>query len=95
MSWLLLDTDPIQDDTDVSAVTEALLAVCKGSYQEHVALYLDSPGVWSGAELAGKARRYGARYFESRYNLMTRAGCEACWRLNPNTGRKYRSVRLA
>jgi len=93
--WLLLDDDPVQDNSDVDEVTEALLGACKGSYQEHVASCIDFPGVWSGAELSGKAREYSGRYYRSRLNLMRRAGCEACWRLNPETGRRYRSVRLA
>ena len=95
MSWYLPEDDPVRSNEDVAAVPAALLEVSRGEYQDHVASSVDEPGVWSGAELTGKARRYGARYHESRYNLMRRAGCTPCWRINPETGRKYRSVRLA
>ena len=84
----------IRTDEDVAQVTAALLTESRGHYQAHVASSVDEPGVWSGAELIGKARRYGARYRESRFNLMRRAGCTPCWRTNPKTGRQYRSVCL-
>lgn len=47
----------------------AALALCRGHYQEAV---IRGSEALSGATLRGRARAYGARYRESRENLLSR-----------------------
>jgi hypothetical protein len=52
--------------------TDALpiaLSLCKGTYQMGVVYGSEA---LSGATLKGKASKYGARYAESRFNLLAR-----------------------
>jgi len=50
-------------------VLDRALALARGCYQRNVILGFEAI---SGSTLAGKARRYSARYHLSRRNLMTR-----------------------
>jgi hypothetical protein len=50
-------------------VAEVILAQARGQYQRDL---LNGHETWSGSSLKGKASSYGARYAESRQNLLAR-----------------------
>jgi len=52
-----------------SVALDKALTVAKGAYQRNLLLGIES---LSGSTLKGKARQYGARYAESRRNLLAR-----------------------
>jgi hypothetical protein len=52
-----------------SEARDAARALCRGDYQRAI---VDGEARWSGADLVGEARRWAARYAESRRNLLAR-----------------------
>lgn len=50
-------------------IIDAVFGAARGQYQTDL---LYGRQCWSGADLAGKARRYGGRYADSRSNLVGR-----------------------
>lgn len=52
-----------------SEIADKITACARGQYQRWL---LDGREKWSGASLRGRAREYGARYAESRSNLLSR-----------------------
>lgn len=56
-------------NTIPETVTTAMLAAARGTYQRDL---LAGRETWSGSSLRGKARRYGAKYAQSRWSLVER-----------------------
>jgi len=62
---------------DKAALRAAAAPHARGDYQMSI---LFGRARWSGADLTGRARRYGGRYYASRHNLFARlraAGIDA------------------
>jgi hypothetical protein len=66
-------------------------ACARGSYQRDL---LEGDARWSGADLAGKARSYGARYHESRENLKKRLLASGLVYLEATIGRHRKRILL-